>query len=153
MTYKIEALPEHVRSRVVIDPSSGCWQWTGARRGSPTVLGYYGGLQVDGRQLAVHRYVYELLVGPIPDGLQIDHLCRNPPCCNPDHLEAVTQRTNLLRGNGISAKNASRTHCAQGHEYTPENTVYRKGRGRWCRACNRMYCARAYARRKQTKNT
>jgi hypothetical protein len=108
-----------------------CLLWTGARdkRG-------YGRIRTDGQLLLVHRAVYEHFFGPIPDGLQIDHLCRNPPCANPAHLEAVTCQENLLRGEGISAVNARKTHCKNGHEFTPENTRIEKRGGRSCRRCD-----------------
>jgi hypothetical protein len=89
---------------------------------------------------------YELAIGPIPEGLTIDHLCRNRGCVNPAHLEAVTNRTNLLRGDGIAALNARKTHCKRGHEFTPENTyVWREGT-RACRAC---HTAQEQARRQK----
>ena len=81
-----------------------------------------------------HRVSYELFRGPIPDGLQIDHLCRIRHCVNPDHLEAVTQRENILRGTSPSAKAAARDACINGHPYTPENTKLFRG-DRQCRTC------------------
>jgi hypothetical protein len=87
----------------------------------------------------VHRLAYEVFVGPIPDGLQIDHLCRQRACCNPDHLEAVTCRVNLLRGDTITAREAATTHCPQGHEYTEANTYRRPDNPikRDCKICRR----------------
>ncbi|MFC7842519.1 HNH endonuclease signature motif containing protein [Streptomyces sp. NPDC057382] len=86
-----------------------------------------------GRSLYAHRVAYELLVGPIPAGLVLDHRCSTPRCINPRHLEPVTQEENVRRAA------EKRTHCAQGHEFTPENTRHRPGRGRECRACARKY--------------
>ncbi|HXH88256.1 MAG TPA: HNH endonuclease signature motif containing protein [Gaiellaceae bacterium] len=109
-----------------------CWEWMGARhpRG-------YGSLRVNGKGARAHRYSYELLVGDVPEGLVIDHLCRNTSCVNPAHLEAVTQRENVLRGEGLAAQQVKRTHCPRGHEYDEANTrVY--GRRRFCRACDRL---------------
>jgi hypothetical protein len=74
-----------------VDKSGDCWVWTGGRRGR------YGAFWVEGQQMGAHRFAYELLVGPIPDGLTLDHLCCNPPCVNPGHLEPVTFRENGLR--------------------------------------------------------
>lgn len=112
---------------------SGCWEWTM----SIDAQGY-GRISIDGYSAyAVHRASYETFVGPIPDGLVIDHLCRNRCCCNPDHLETVTMQVNTLRGEGAGAKNARKTHCIRGHEFTEANT-YRYGDGwRACRACRR----------------
>jgi hypothetical protein len=84
---------------------------------------------------AAHRLFYEQLVGPIPDGLQLDHLCRVRHCVNPDHLEPVTQTANVLRGIGPTAVNAGKTHCVHGHPFTPDNTYINKQGNRHCRAC------------------
>jgi hypothetical protein len=80
---------------VVRDPDTECWEWTAARKN-----GGYGSFFVDGRHLYAHRFAYEMLVGPIPSNLELDHLCRNRGCANPAHLEPVTRRTNVLRGAG-----------------------------------------------------
>lgn len=88
-----------------------CWEWTAS-----TIEGY-GQFWSGSKRMLAHRYCWELLVGPIPKGLQIDHLCRNPLCVNPDHLEPVTSQVNTLRGNNFSAHEARRTHCPKGHEY------------------------------------
>lgn len=109
----------------------GCWVWTACR-----VWNGYGQFRVAGKTVYAHRFAYELLVGPIPDGLELDHLCRNRACVNPSHLEVVDSRTNTLRGDGPAAQNARKTHCAHGHELTLEN-IWRSGRNsRLCRACS-----------------
>lgn len=130
---KARATPEErFWSRVAITPS--CWLWTG------TVGSHgYGVIKIGGRAgpvLLTHRVVYEWLVGPIPDGLTIDHLCRRTLCCNPQHLEAVSTRTNTLRGTSPSAINARKTHCKGGHEFTPENTYLSKKGHRTCKTCH-----------------
>ena len=121
-----------------------CWVWTGAttrRRG-------YGRIRVGGgEKMLAHRLAYEWFVGPIPEGLVLDHLCRNPRCCNPQHLEAVDHRENCLRGTSPWAQNARKTHCANGHEFTPENTRISRG-ARDCRACKRERAARAVEERR-----
>ncbi len=100
----------------------------------------YGKVHLDGKMHRAHRVAYEMAVGPIPPKYEIDHLCRNPCCINPRHLEAVTKRVNVLRGLSFCAVNAALTHCKNGHEFTPENTrihVYPKETRRMCRACDR----------------
>lgn len=118
-----------------VEDATGCWTWLGSldRYG-------YGGFWVkeDGGWVKhkAHRVSYWLFVGPIPDGLQIDHLCRNRRCVNPAHLEPVTQQENARR-----SEQATRTSCSAGHPYTPANTAYRSRNGRparVCRACDRL---------------
>ena len=104
-----------------------CWLW----QGYCTPEGYG---QFDKKY--AHRLIWELLIGPIPDQLTIDHLCRVRRCLNPAHLEVVTNKENILRGNSMSARYARRTHCVHGHEFTEENTGKVRGRdGRICRTC------------------
>lgn len=121
----------------VVTKGDGCWEWTGSICPSTG----YGRLLVRGRRFMAHRYAYELLVGEIPDGLQIDHLCRVRTCVNPDHLEPVTLGENVLRGAGITAQNARKTHCKRGHPFDDENTYWPPHRPgtRWCRECRRMH--------------
>jgi hypothetical protein len=110
-----------------------CWRWTDSVKG----LGY-GWLRIGNpsKALLAHRLMYEQYRGPIPEGLSLDHLCRNKWCVNPDHLEAVTHRTNVLRGVGPTAINARMTHCRNGHEFTPETIVIDKKYGyKKCRIC------------------
>lgn len=114
-------VPEH---RPELGP---CWIWTGATNGT------YGRIN---RGLA-HRISYELVKGPIPNGLQIDHLCRRPLCVNPDHLEAVTCRTNLLRATGFVARQAAQTECKYGHLLQGDNLYVDKRSRRHCRECRR----------------
>lgn len=121
--------------------TEGCWEWTGSvsrdcRRwgGEP-----YGRIHVGGSTRYVHRVAYELLVGPIPTGLTIDHLCRNTLCFNPEHLEPVTGRVNILRGEGVAAERARQSQCVKGHPLSGENLYeYTDRKGytrRYCRAC------------------
>ena len=115
-----------------VDRTEGCWQWLAARNAYG-----YGVIGIPGthRTQLVHRLAYETWVGPIPDGLDLDHLCRNRACVRPEHLEPVTRRTNLLRGEGITARNAAKTHCPQRHPYSGRNLIIRSGRRR-CRTCD-----------------
>ncbi len=131
-----------------VDPSTGCWTWTGRLD-----RGGYGKIQHDGRTRQVHRLAAELMAAPFDPGLTIDHLCRNRACWNPAHLEAVSNRTNILRGVGPTAMNAAKTHCVNGHELTPDNIRRRPGdraHHRECLACHR---ARERARRKARRSS
>jgi len=129
------ASPLETRLWSRIEKGPGCWLWTG-----PVTSGGYGQIGLGGRggQVeSVHRVAYTLSVGPIPDGLHIDHLCRNRRCCNPAHLEAVTLAENVRRGDNPKVRSARQTHCVHGHEYTPENTAYTPQGWRTCRTCRR----------------
>jgi hypothetical protein len=121
-----------------ITTDGNCWEWQGAL----TTKGYVN-ITVGRRTLKAHRLAYEILVGPIPDGLQIDHLCRNRACWNIGHLEAVSLQENIRRGN-VGQNMRVKTECPQGHKYSPENTRINNG-SRVCRAC-----VRDYARRKRS---
>ncbi|MFI8300031.1 HNH endonuclease signature motif containing protein [Streptomyces nigra] len=123
--------------------ANGCWNWTGAI--GPNGYGYFGAPK--GTSRLAHRFAYESVNGPVPNGLQLDHLCRNRRCVNPTHLEAVTQRVNTLRSDGPTALNSRATHCKKGHEFTPENTAVYRGK-RECRTCKRTRLRAAYQSRK-----
>lgn len=130
-----------------------CWDWLGACDAAG-----YGRITVDGKSCYAHRVAYEALVGPIPENLTIDHRCENRKCVNPEHLVPATHRENILRGNGIAAQNARKTHCRHGHEFTEENTYCPpRGKGRWrqCRTClrdrTRKYRARKAMRKAATR--
>ena len=127
-------MEERLASAIDWQPS-GCWEWHAALDGDG-----YGMIRVQGRTRRVHVVVYEILVGPVPDGLVLDHLCRNPCCCNPDDLEPVTHRRNILRGDGLAASEVLRTHCPKGHPYDKTNTYVLPSRpnARYCRECNRQ---------------
>lgn len=127
-----------------VEKSSTCWNWTGAKAHG------YGRYRWMGRADGAHRVAYQLLAGPIPDGLELDHLCRNRACVRPDHLDPVTARVNLLRGVSAGAMNANKRHCPQGHWYTPGNTITRPG-GRHCRACTREQSSARALRQKQER--
>jgi hypothetical protein len=117
-----------------------CWHWTGSITASGYGQVWFG---AHGRAFA-HRASYETFIGPIPTGLQIDHLCRVRHCVNPDHLEPVTQRVNILRGVSFAADQARRTHCPAGHAYDGDNLVTSTDRGKHCRYCRT--CKNATAR-------
>lgn len=126
--------------RRVTKDDNGCWLWANVAPNGYGKIQYRGS---DGKLVYVstHRLAYELLVGLIPAGLTIDHLCRVRNCCNPEHLEAVTQQENTRRAKALI------THCPQGHEYTPENT-YGAPAKRGCKTCS---FARTAARRARLK--
>ncbi len=94
----------------------------------------YGGLTINGKTTLAHRAVYENVIGPIPPGLVIDHLCRNRSCVNPEHMEPATNKENVLRGAGITADNARKVACVRDHKYTDGSYRMYRG-GRICRAC------------------
>lgn len=119
--------------RFITEDRVGCWIW----QATTNEFGY-GRLTIEGRTLYAHRVSYEAFVGPIPDGLHLDHLCRVTSCVNPAHLEPVTCQINTLRGEGFAAKNAQKDECPSGHPYNAENTYHCKGR-RYCRTCQRAH--------------
>lgn len=110
----------------------GCWLWKAGRTGT----GYGAFYLRPRRQVRTHRYAYETFVGPIPEGLDLDHLCRVRHCCNPEHLEPVTRRENLIRGETLIARQVRVVECPNGHPYTPENTMRYQGTSRKCRTCH-----------------
>lgn len=123
---------EKFAKRFTIAPN-GCWV-------SNTVYGHGYGLFSHKKTFRAHRFIYEVIVGLIPEGLVIDHLCRNRGCVNPKHLEAVTQQVNTLRGKSFAAEYAKRTHCNNGHPLEGDNLYITKNRyGRACRTCFREY--------------
>lgn len=142
---------DKILNRRVIDPNTGCWnipyainpggysQWRSPSRASI-------------QEAFTHRFTYRFLKGPIPDGLHIDHLCRNRACANPDHMEPVTCAVNVLRGEGLCAQNARRSHCSNGHEFTPENTqMVLRSNGkqyRRCATCRKEYLVRDQKRKR-----
>lgn len=132
-------LPENIENKIMPEPNTGCWFWLGGMRDAKEG---YGGFPYEGKTWRTHRLVYTLLRGPVAKELDIDHLCRNRICCNPEHLEPCTRKTNIHRGKGIAAKNLVKTHCSQGHAYTEENT-YVWGNQRFCKTCHKKY-GRAY---------
>lgn len=142
-----KALIDRIEENIMADPNSGCWLWTaGLNRGG------YGVIRVNGMGRGMsyaHRISYEAHKGSIPDGAQLDHLCRTRSCVNPNHLEPVTARENIIRGEGPALLKARRnaafgekTHCPYGHEYTESNSRVRTDVNGWrhrsCRACDRI---------------
>lgn len=125
--------------RVLPEPNSGCWLWTGATNNRG-----YGSIGDGGRQYGAHRFSYELYCGQIPEGLEIDHLCSVRSCVNPDHLEPVSRIENVRRSaagyyrrtpeNNV---NKRKTHCKNGHPYEGDNLYVTSKGVRQCRTCHR----------------
>lgn len=118
------------------DPGD-CWPWRGRPRNG------YGRFNFRGKFVSAHCFAYQRLVGPIPEGFDLDHTCRNRACVNPAHLEPVPPVVNVLRGEGPTAINARKTHCPRGHEYDMTTAD-----GRWCTQCKRE-AGRAYREKKR----
>lgn len=115
-----------------VQKTDSCWHWTGALS-----AGGYGTFHDGEKTVSAHRYSYSKMSGPVPPGMQLDHLCRNRHCVNPNHLEPVSPRENTLRGISPAAENAKKDRCPRGHEYTVDDTyLYPRG-GRFCRECRR----------------
>lgn len=125
-------LLERYADRLVEDPETGCINWTGQ-----VVNWGYGRVTIDRKVYAVHRVFYEIFKGPIPEGMQVDHICRNRLCQNPDHLQAVTKSENVALGH------LRNTHCPKGHPYEDGNIIFDNG-ARRCRTCNREKCRNRY---------
>lgn len=130
-----------MRAKISID-DAGCWRWQGRK----TTAGY-GQVWIEDERYQAHRIIYEDFFGPIPKELVCDHLCRVRDCVNPNHIEPVTMRENIVRGRApglVRAMHAAVTHCPFGHEYSSENTYLarrsdgRPYRSRQCRACNNI---------------
>lgn len=129
------------RFAALVEKGDSCWLWKGAINNKG--YGYLSLKQIDGRwvKTLAHRFAFKLEHGAIPPGKELDHLCRNPACVRPDHLEAVSHKENILRGLTGSinrARQLALTHCRNGHEFTAENTYIWPARGtRQCRTCQR----------------
>lgn len=142
-TYQGETAWERFEARIAYEPMSGCWLWTG----STDPCGY-GKVSIRGKIISTHVVSYTKARGPVPAALELDHLCRTPQCVNPDHLEAVTRRENVLRGLSPMARNARLTHCLRGHEFTSDSTYPprpNRGHERRCKLCVRAASRERYA--------
>lgn len=143
----VDPLLPRLMPKVTVNPQTGCWVWNGYRNDDG-----YGQIDWGGLRWLTHRATYTDQRGPIPDGMTLDHTCRNRACCNPWHLEVAEQRVNLYRGDSFVGLNARKTHCPQGHPYDEENTVVRyqphkNAMARFCRACSVERGRRDYHRK------
>jgi hypothetical protein len=130
----MDPIPRLLNKIKIID---NCWIWTGGLRHG------YGVISINNKSSSIHRFIYEYYHGQICPDLVIDHLCKNRACCNPIHLEQVTQKVNVTRGNtgknkGCSNYNTFKTHCIHGHEFNELNTYFKKNGERDCRVCNKL---------------
>jgi hypothetical protein len=146
-SYDLPTVMDRVMVSVTVDPDTGCWVWM-----KPLESNGYARMSVGHKVQPVHRITYKERHGPdsIPDGYEIDHLCRNRACCNPDHLEAVEHWVNVMRSPIALARiNAAKTHCYRGHELAGENLHINTLDQRICRACARIKTAAYRARTKE----
>ncbi len=142
---QVKTMDDHIATIKVIG-SWCCWRLPCKLRTNG-----YAHLRSDGRNGYAHRLIYEHLIGPIMDGLTLDHLCRNRWCCHPNHLQPVTHDVNIMRGAGLAANNSQKKACPSGHTYDDNNTrVYRNSR--YCRMCDRLRTRRRIKRLRQSLN-
>lgn len=130
-----------------VDALGPCWEWTAS-----TNKAGYGRFRYEGGARLAHHVCHLLMVGPLPEGLEPDHLCRNPPCVNPDHLEWVTHRENMRRSHStklLGRMHRSKTECPKGHPYDEKNTLIRPSGWRKCRACDNAEKRARYHRKKE----
>lgn len=138
--------------RVMPEPNTGCWFWLGSLSPGPSKdrSTGYGRIKVGDRTMLAHIFSYETFVGKVPNGLELDHKCRMPSCVNPDHLEPVTHKENVRRGNASKSWSSmlkAKTHCKRGHPYSGENLYITPKGGRACKECQRTF-ARDFYRKK-----
>ncbi len=136
----------------MVEPNTGCILWFGAQTASGYGEMVVGSKRGPGPRMAyAHRLAYEHACGPVPDGLELDHLCRQRCCCNPDHLEPVLHATNMQRCDKEAAGrlNRSKTHCLRGHPFDERNTFVRPSGARRCRACEAAAARRRKAERQE----
>lgn len=144
--YGDERIPWRIWEKIYPEPNTGCWLW-----GASLAGGGYGQVHYQRRTRRAHQLVFEVLVNPVPVGFDLDHLCRVRWCVNPEHLEPVTRRVNLLRGvNLIWMTRANQTHCKNNHLLSANNVTYYKN-ARYCRACH-LEASRRYKIKMKQKN-
>jgi len=125
-----ESLLKRFADSIFPEPNTGCWLWGGSIAGRG-----YGTLTTKKKHIYAHRLSYTMYKGAIPEGLTIDHMCNNTYCVNPDHLQVLSLRENVLKNKSGPSENARKTHCKYGHPFSGENLLIEKGRFRVCRIC------------------
>jgi hypothetical protein len=146
-----KALPfeERFQRYVTEGAPNECWIWQGTKHTGGYGIIWAGPTSRVGKMLRAHRVMWEMRNGPIPDGLECDHLCRNRACINPRHLALVTHQENTLRGMAPTAINARKTHCPGGHPYDDANTYTSPDGWRQCMTCRRLYQRKLRAQRRR----
>lgn len=136
LPYGDERIRAAVWKNIHPEPNSGCWLWSAYINPD----GYGRGYPVkNGRLVMAHRITWEAMMGrAVQEGHELDHLCRVRACCNPAHLEEVSHKTNVLRGESLPSLNAAKTHCKRGHLLHPEDCYAPKGSGRLCKKCHKI---------------
>lgn len=143
---KLDRMRRMIEKWSIPEPNSGCWLWMGSLNKAGYPCPYY-----EGRSVRAHRLAYEAFRGPIPTGCELDHTCRVKCCVNPAHLEAVSHRENVIRGNMPGAVVLRNNRCPRGHEFTAENTYVNPASGnRRCRTCQKNYI-RGYERKRRAR--
>ncbi len=131
----MKQLPRHFRTQIIVNEQH-CWLWQGGKK--PKGYGVYSTRKSGVKKTwNAHTCAYEVFSGQVPEGLELDHLCRQRACVNPCHLEPVTRTVNLYRGHGAIALKAAQTHCIHGHDFDAKNTYIRSNGTRECRACKK----------------
>lgn len=131
---------DRIFRKIKIDNKTGCWNWTGSLNNG------YGEVRINKKLYRIHRFIYAWLIAPIPKGKSknisvLDHICNNRKCCNPAHLRLLSDKENILRGNGATAKKAKQTHCKNGHLLPPAINGHRR-----CMICHRAWNRKNYAK-------
>jgi len=144
MNFLDRRLPERFWDKCIPEPNSGCWLWTGhcGKWGH----GRFRVSQPSRRMVSAYRFAYEARNGVVADNLVVDHLCKTPQCCNPAHLEPVSNAVNVMRGDGFGPRNAAATHCVNGHPFDQSNTRNRNGH-RKCGQCEAARSSVVYRQR------
>ena len=142
----MSAIPHSTLDRfwAKVQKTDTCWLWTAAKHPKG-----YGNFWHAHTMVKAHRFSYELSHGPIPEGLQIDHLCRVRHCVNPAHLEAVTNQENIIRGEGFAGRQSRQTHCIHGHPFSEGNMYIRNDGARICKMCQSERSRKYYLRKKE----